>query len=154
MRFVHLVDSLVVLRALSRGRSSSRKLRRTLAKIGALLLASGSVGAWSYVDTRQNPADRPAYTKTMGKRTAKVIEGRSQQQRIKVRKQLGSLKGPRIDSATPAPVNAIALVLTNLLIGWQGRVSLSQNAYKLWTMWYPITLSFSGQQARASLWRQ
>ena len=60
VRFVHLVDSLVVLHALSRGRSSSRKLRRTLAKIGALLLASGSVGAWSYVDTHQNPADRPS----------------------------------------------------------------------------------------------
>ena len=60
VRFVHLVDSLVALHALSRGRSSSRKLRRTLAKIGALLLASGSVGAWSYVDTHQNPADRPS----------------------------------------------------------------------------------------------
>ena len=60
VRFVHLVDSLVVLHALSRGRSSSRKLRRTLARIGALLLASGSVGAWSYVDTHQNPADRPS----------------------------------------------------------------------------------------------
>ena len=58
VRFVHLVDSLVVLQ--SRGRSSSRKLRRTLAKISALLLASGSVGAWSYVDTHQNPADRPS----------------------------------------------------------------------------------------------
>ena len=60
VRFVHLVDSLVALHALSRGRSSSRKLRRTLAKISALLLASGSVGAWSYVDTHQNPADRPS----------------------------------------------------------------------------------------------
>ena len=59
-KFLHLVDSLVVLHALSRGRSSSRKLRRTLAKIGALMLASGLHGAWGYIDTKQNPADKPS----------------------------------------------------------------------------------------------
>ena len=59
-RFLRLVDSLVVLRALSRGRSSSRRLRRTLCRIGALQLAGGLVGIWGYVDTHQNPADRPS----------------------------------------------------------------------------------------------
>ena len=59
-RCLHLVDSLVVLHALSRGRSSSRKLRRTLAKISALLLASGLHVAWGYIDTKQNPADKPS----------------------------------------------------------------------------------------------
>ena len=59
-RFLHLVDSLVVLHALSRGRSSSRRLRRTLCRIGALQLAGGLVGIWGYVDTHQNPADRPS----------------------------------------------------------------------------------------------
>ena len=59
-KFLHLVDSLVVLHALSRGRSSSRKLRRTLAKISALMLASGLHGAWGYIDTKQNPADKPS----------------------------------------------------------------------------------------------
>ena len=59
-RFLHLIDVLVVLRALSRGRSSSRRLRRTLCRIGALQLASGLVGVWAYVDTHQNPADRPS----------------------------------------------------------------------------------------------
>ena len=59
-RFLHLVDSLVVLHALSRGRSSSRKLRRTLAKISAMLLASGLQGTWGYIDTHQNPADEPS----------------------------------------------------------------------------------------------
>ena len=39
-RFIHLVDSLVVLHALSRGRSSSRKLRRPLCQINSLLLAA------------------------------------------------------------------------------------------------------------------
>ena len=42
IKFVHLVDSQVCLHALSRGRSSSRKLRRTLLRINSLLLATGS----------------------------------------------------------------------------------------------------------------
>ena len=29
-------------------------------RIGALQLASGLVGVWAYVDTHQNPADRPS----------------------------------------------------------------------------------------------
>lgn len=41
MRCLHLVDSLVVLQALSRGRSSSRKMRRTLMRLNAYLLVSG-----------------------------------------------------------------------------------------------------------------
>ena len=59
-RFVHLVDSLVSLHSLTRGRSSSRKLRRTVMKINSYLLASGLQGLWAYVDTKQNPADRPS----------------------------------------------------------------------------------------------
>ena len=73
-RFLHLVDSLVVLHALSRGRSSSRRLRRTLCRIGALQLAGGLVGIWGYVDTHQNPADRPSrrpLRKKWGKRPRK-----------------------------------------------------------------------------------
>ena len=60
VRCVHLVDSLVVLHCLSRGRSSSRKLRRTIMRIGSLLLATGLQPLWGYVDTHQNPADRPS----------------------------------------------------------------------------------------------
>ena len=37
-RVLRLVDSMVVLHALSRGRSSSRKLRRTLVRVQAILL--------------------------------------------------------------------------------------------------------------------
>ena len=59
-RFVHLVDSLVRLHSLARGRSSSRKLRRTLMRINALLLASGNQTHWAYVHTSQNPADAPS----------------------------------------------------------------------------------------------
>ena len=47
-RFLHLVDSQVCLRALARGRPSSRKLRRTPLRINALFLASGSHGIWTY----------------------------------------------------------------------------------------------------------
>ena len=59
-KFVHLLDSMVVLHCLSRGRSSSRKLRRTMLKITALLLATKSQGVWAYVHTSQNPADEPS----------------------------------------------------------------------------------------------
>eukprot|EP00438_Fugacium_kawagutii_P025122 Skav230795 [mRNA] locus=scaffold312:115550:119568:+ [translate_table: standard] len=59
-KFVHLVDSLVCLHSLARGRTSSRKMRRTLCKINSLLLASRSHGVWTYVHTSSNPADRPS----------------------------------------------------------------------------------------------
>ena len=59
-RFIHLTDSLVCLHCLTRGRSSSRKLRRTMAKINALILASNTQPIWAYVGTTQNPADRPS----------------------------------------------------------------------------------------------
>ena len=101
-RFLHLIDSLVVLRALSRGRSSNRRLRRTLCRIGALQLAGGLVGVWGYVDTHQNPADRPSRppSKKMGKKATKVMEGKSQQERKKVRSKLGSLKGLTVQPRT------------------------------------------------------
>ena len=59
-RFAHLVDSLVALHSLSRGRSSSRKLMRTVMRINSLLLVSGLHALWAYVDTKQNPADKPS----------------------------------------------------------------------------------------------
>ena len=60
VRFLHLTDSLVCLHALARGRSSSRKLRRTLSRINALLLVSGCQALWAYVHTDSNPADKPS----------------------------------------------------------------------------------------------
>ena len=59
-RVLHLVDSMVVLHALTRGRSSSRKLRRTIMRIQAYLLAANIHVVWAYVHTSQNPADRPS----------------------------------------------------------------------------------------------
>lgn len=60
LRFIHLTDSLVCLHSLSRGRSSSRKLRRTICRINALLLVSGCQPFWGYIHTDQNPADKPS----------------------------------------------------------------------------------------------
>lgn len=59
-KFVHLVDSLVALRALSRGRSRSCKLRRTILRVNSLLLATRSQVVRAYVHTKQNPADAPS----------------------------------------------------------------------------------------------
>ena len=59
-RFIHLTDSLVCLHALTRGRTSSRKLRRSVARIGALSLAANVQPLWGYVRTSQNPADKPS----------------------------------------------------------------------------------------------
>ena len=59
-KFVHLLDSLVCLHALSRGRSSSRKLRRSLLRINALLLATNNHAVWAYTHTKENPADVPS----------------------------------------------------------------------------------------------
>ena len=59
-RFLHLVDSLVSLHAVNKGRSSSRKLRVVMEKISAWLLLSGNSCVLGYVDTGQNPADAPS----------------------------------------------------------------------------------------------
>lgn len=59
-RCVHLLDSMVVLHSLTRGRSSSRKMKRTMMRLNSLLLVSGLQPVWAYVDTHQNPADKPS----------------------------------------------------------------------------------------------
>ena len=60
VRCVHLIDSLVALHSLTRGRSSSRKLMRTVMRINSYLLVSGLQPLWGYVNTKDNPADRPS----------------------------------------------------------------------------------------------
>ena len=59
-RFLRLVDSLVSLRVINKGRSSSRKLRVIMKKISAWLLLSANSVVLGYVDTGQNPADAPS----------------------------------------------------------------------------------------------
>ena len=90
VRFLHLVDSLVGLHALSRGRTSSRKLRRTVMRINSVILGGDLHPLWGYVHTSQNPADRPSrrghYVKTKwGKwrSTLKVAQKKSAQRSAK-----------------------------------------------------------------------
>eukprot|EP00438_Fugacium_kawagutii_P034498 Skav206642 [mRNA] locus=scaffold5599:32144:35829:- [translate_table: standard] len=59
-RMIHLTDSLVCLHVLSRGRSSSLKLRRIVSKLNALILVGNVQLVWSYIHTDQNPADKPS----------------------------------------------------------------------------------------------
>eukprot|EP00438_Fugacium_kawagutii_P018751 Skav204390 [mRNA] locus=scaffold2947:77112:80753:+ [translate_table: standard] len=59
-RMIHLTDSLVCLHSLARGRTTSRKLRRVMSRLNALVLASNVQPVWTYVHTDQNPADRPS----------------------------------------------------------------------------------------------
>ena len=60
VRMLHLTDSLVCLHGLTRGRTSSRKLRSVMSRINALLLCSNSQIMWGYVSTDCNPADKPS----------------------------------------------------------------------------------------------
>ena len=66
-KMIHLTDSLVCLHTLTRGRTSSKKLRRTLARINALLLLSRSTAVWTYIHTALNPADAPSRGKVRKK---------------------------------------------------------------------------------------
>ena len=59
-RFLHLVDSLVSLHVVNKGRSSSRKLRAITKRLTAWLLLSANSCILGYVDTGQNPADAPS----------------------------------------------------------------------------------------------
>ena len=59
-RFLHLTDNLVCLHSLSRGRTSSRKLRHVLKRVNSLILAADLHPVWGYIHTSQNPADRPS----------------------------------------------------------------------------------------------
>jgi hypothetical protein len=59
-RVFHLVDSMVSLQLLNKGRTSSRKLRHVCKKISALLLAGNVLLILAYTNTKTNPADAPS----------------------------------------------------------------------------------------------
>lgn len=59
-RFVHLVDSQVVLGVATKGRTSSRKLENILRKYNLLLLAVHTYPILGWVISRLNPADPPS----------------------------------------------------------------------------------------------
>ena len=59
-RFVHLLDSQVCISVLCKGRSSSRRLHHVLKRVNALMVASDCLGAYCYIRSEFNPADKPS----------------------------------------------------------------------------------------------
>ena len=59
-RALHLIDNQVVCSIVTKGRSSSFRMRRSLAQLNAHLLASGLVLIIGYVSTDCNPSDIPS----------------------------------------------------------------------------------------------
>jgi len=59
-RFIHLLDSQVVLGALNKGRSPSINLNRVICRICAHIVAASSKAIYAYVSTDTNPADLPS----------------------------------------------------------------------------------------------
>lgn len=66
-RVLHLVDSMVSLRIINKGRTSARKLRAVCKRIGALQLSSGIQLVLAYTNTKTNPADAPSRASTKRK---------------------------------------------------------------------------------------
>ena len=87
-RILHLTDSLVCLHSMTRGRTSSRRLRRTLRRINSQLLAHNVVGLWG---------------------TPKVIcEGTTQARRARDRQKLGTLRQLTVQPSTT--ITGVALI--------------------------------------------
>jgi hypothetical protein len=59
-RFVHLTDSQVCVAALTKGRTSSRKLRGMLRRWNSLCVAGDVYPVVGYIVSEDNPADRPS----------------------------------------------------------------------------------------------
>ena len=59
-KVLHLIDSQVVAAILAKGRTSSFRLQLGVSKYAALVVASGTVVAVGYLNTRDNPADIPS----------------------------------------------------------------------------------------------
>ena len=59
-RFLHLLDSQVVLGALNKGRSPSVNLNRVICRISAYIVAASAKAIYAYVPTDTNPADLPS----------------------------------------------------------------------------------------------
>ena len=59
-RIIFLVDSMALLGALAKGRSSTRRLNRLCRRVAALLLATRIRPVWVWVESALNPADAPS----------------------------------------------------------------------------------------------
>ena len=59
-RFLHLIDSQVCAAILTKGRTSSLRIRKSIRKVNALILACNFHPSFGYVNTEDNPADIPS----------------------------------------------------------------------------------------------
>jgi hypothetical protein len=59
-RHIHLIDSQVAQAVMTRGRTTSTRLRYLLRRLNALALAMDSAPGYAYVHTAANPADGPS----------------------------------------------------------------------------------------------
>ena len=72
-RIVLLVDAKAVLGAVAKGRSSSRLLRKIIARISALCLATDTTLHLLYVPSEHNPADAPSRGATNSKTSPRKV---------------------------------------------------------------------------------
>ena len=86
-RFLHLVDSLVVLGVVSKGRTSSKRLFPCLHRLNILLLALHAFPVLGWVLTDLNPADEPS---PMAR--AAIVASELRDQRRRLRRALGRLE--------------------------------------------------------------
>ena len=101
-RILHLTDSLVCLRSMTRGRTSSRRLRRTLCRINSLLLAHNVIGLWGYVTSTRRIVRRGGLCVPSFAMPKVVIEGTTQARRAKDRQRLGTLRQLTVQPSTRA----------------------------------------------------
>ena len=67
-RFIHLVDSQVVGAIVTKGRTSSRKLRGSVKKLCMLTLVSECYPAFPFINSEDNPADTPSRYQWLNRR--------------------------------------------------------------------------------------
>ena len=151
-RLIHLTDSLVCLHALTRGRSSSRKLRRTMSRINALVLAANLQPVWGYIHTDQNPADRPS-------RWGQRVKTRCRHAK-KTRAWSHAARGPGSTKATFRDSETTHCPTSNTAKVWFGnqffstffgkwKFGASPKSFR-WTPFFVIILSISGPVAQAA----
>ena len=77
-RFLHLVDSVVVLGIMAKGHSSAPRLRGIAARVAAITIACHWAPVIGYIRSHRNPADRPSRapkaTVAEGKVTKKILK--------------------------------------------------------------------------------
>eukprot|EP00435_Cladocopium_sp_Y103_P066484 s548_g28.t1 len=129
LRCVHLVDSLVVLHALTRT-FLFQKDERTVMRISAYLLASGLQPIWAYVDTKENPADRPSRRGGEGRATASTFLAALQDYMPKLKHHLpGSwrLMKTWATHETPSPAPPLTEAVVQAMVGDQWHESISSS---------------------------